>query len=107
MAGSGSSTFSKMATTTSDFFICLLKVFWYTLAAIIKAFLPVQKKDVKKEIVLITGGASGIGRLMAMKFAEMGATVLIIVYIHNYTYMLYLHDKVSICPAAGNSLLCM
>ena len=76
MPSSESNGFSKVANTISDFLICLVKVIWYILAAMVKTFLPVQRKDVKKDIVLITGGASGIGRLMAMKFAEMGATVI-------------------------------
>lgn len=74
---SESSAFSKAATGFSDFLICIVKLLWYTIAAMAKAFLPVQRKDVKKEIVLVTGGASGIGRLMSLKFAEMGATVCI------------------------------
>ena len=86
MPGSESNTFSRIATTTSDFLICLIKVLWYTIAAMVKTFLPIQNKNVKKEIVLITGGASGIGRIMAMKFAEMGATVW---HMHMYMYLLY------------------
>lgn len=75
MATTEPSVFSTVATTTSDFLVCLVRVIWYIMVAIVKVFLPVQRKDVKKEIVLVTGGASGIGRIMAMKFAEMGATV--------------------------------
>lgn len=35
------------------------------------------KKDVTDKIVLITGGASGIGRIMAQSFAKLGAIVVI------------------------------
>ncbi|RLN20353.1 hypothetical protein BBJ28_00013694 [Nothophytophthora sp. Chile5] len=35
------------------------------------------QKSVQGQVVLITGGAMGIGRLMALRFAELGAVVLI------------------------------
>lgn len=38
---------------------------------------PVRKKNVSGEIVLITGAGSGIGRLLAIKFASLGATVVV------------------------------
>lgn len=38
---------------------------------------PVRKKNVSGEIVLITGAGSGIGRLLAIKFASLGATVVL------------------------------
>ena len=36
-----------------------------------------KKKDVKGKIVLVTGGASGIGRLLALGFANLGSKVVI------------------------------
>ena len=33
-------------------------------------FLPVQKKDVSKDIALITGAGSGSGRLMAIRYVR-------------------------------------
>ena len=75
MPPSGPSTLNKIGSIVSDFLLCLIKIIWYTVVGIFKFFMPVQKKDVKKEIVLVTGSASGIGRLMAIRFAEQGAYV--------------------------------
>jgi len=52
---------------------------WYLIKAILLFFIPkcLRFKDVSNDIVLITGGASGLGRLMAIKFAKRGAKVII------------------------------
>lgn len=52
---------------------------YYVLKAILLFFVPkfLLFKDVSQDIVLITGGASGLGRLMAKRFAKLGATVVI------------------------------
>ena len=50
-----------------EFFTTLGKVVWYTLLALVKLFLPVAKKDVRGDIVLVTGAGSGIGRLIAIR----------------------------------------
>ena len=51
-------------------------VFWQILRAIVMCFLPSTKKDVRDEIVLITGAGSGLGRLMALRFAALGSVVV-------------------------------
>lgn len=62
-----------------DFFKGVFLATWYVLKAIVLFFIPkcLRFKDVSNDIVLITGGASGLGRLMAIKFAKLGAKVVI------------------------------
>ncbi|XP_054446120.1 epidermal retinol dehydrogenase 2-like [Pteronotus mesoamericanus] len=47
------------------------------LESIIFAFIPKPRKNVAGEIVLITGAGSGIGRLLALKFAHLGAVLVL------------------------------
>jgi len=42
-----------------------------------KVYAVLNRKPVKNEVVLITGGASGLGRRMAIKFAALGAKLVL------------------------------
>lgn len=68
-------TVSRVGAFLTEFLVALFKFLWYTLVGVVKVCLPVQKKDVRKEVVLVTGAGSGIGRLMSLRFAELGALV--------------------------------
>ena len=65
-----------MSSVIVETFTTLGTVLWHILRAIVLCFLPSTKKDVKDEIVLITGAGSGLGRLMAMRFAALGSVVV-------------------------------
>ncbi|XP_074002246.1 epidermal retinol dehydrogenase 2-like [Numenius arquata] len=64
-----------------NFFLETLKViglsFYYMLESLVFLVVPRRKKNVSGEIVLITGAGSGIGRLLSLKFASLGATVVL------------------------------
>ncbi|XP_059716810.1 epidermal retinol dehydrogenase 2 [Haemorhous mexicanus] len=64
-----------------NFFLETLKVIvllvYYLLESLVFFVIPGRKKNVSGEIVLITGAGSGIGRLLAVKFANLGATVVL------------------------------
>lgn len=57
----------------------LLIALWYIIKGIVLFFVPkfLRFKDISNEIILVTGGASGLGRLFAIKLAKRGAKVII------------------------------
>ncbi|KAI4500311.1 hypothetical protein M0802_004728 [Mischocyttarus mexicanus] len=59
-----------------DFLWMLLKIIYCIGEAIYKLLVPMKEKDVKGEIVLITGAGHGIGKELALKYASLGATVV-------------------------------
>ena len=58
----------------------IAKICFYNFVGFIDNIIPGSwkpQKDVSKDIVLVTGGGMGIGRLMSLTFAKLGATVII------------------------------
>ncbi|NWX40833.1 RDHE2 dehydrogenase, partial [Steatornis caripensis] len=64
-----------------NFFLETLKVIgltvYYLLESLVFLVVPRRKKNVSSEVVLITGAGSGVGRLLSLKFASLGATVVL------------------------------
>jgi len=56
--------------------ICL--TLYHVIERTIKLFIPTKflAKSIKGQVVLVTGGGSGIGRLMCLRLARLGATVV-------------------------------
>ncbi|KXJ27631.1 epidermal retinol dehydrogenase 2 [Exaiptasia diaphana] len=65
-----------MANVLLEFVQTLFIVLLETLKSVFRFFIPAAKKDVSGEIVFISGAGSGLGKLMAFKFAQLGAIVV-------------------------------
>lgn len=62
-----------------EFLMVNLKVLFFLAEAVIKFFLPRHwlRKDVKGQKVLITGAGSGLGKLMAHRFKDLGCDLVL------------------------------
>lgn len=47
------------------------------LKSVVFAFIPKSRKNIAGETILITGSGSGLGRLLALKFAQLGSVVVL------------------------------
>ncbi|XP_036387400.1 short-chain dehydrogenase/reductase 3b [Megalops cyprinoides] len=55
-----------------------VQIIFYTLKALFRMLLPSKRRDLRGEVVLITGGGRGIGRHLAREFAAQGAQKVIL-----------------------------
>jgi len=62
-----------------EIIVALFALIYYSIESIVLALCPNswKKKDVRGDIVLITGAGSGIGRLLSIRFSKLGCTVVL------------------------------
>merc|ERR1712126_435222 len=69
---------TRMIGTVVELVLALAVTFYYVVERLVKVFLPPKmfEKNISGQVVLISGGGSGIGRLMCLRFARLGAIVV-------------------------------
>jgi len=61
-----------------EFSVVLLKAVWIVLVSIYRCIIPISLKSVREKAILITGAGHGLGKLLAQKFALLGAKVILV-----------------------------
>lgn len=73
---------SETGQSSQNIFIFIVKLYFkvifYYIKSFIQLFIPLKVKDVKKQLVLVTGGANGLGRALAFGFARKGCNIAIV-----------------------------
>lgn len=70
----------RLLESVGDVVLFLLVCAAYIVRAIVTWILPSRyrrRRSIKNEVVLITGGGGGLGRLLALRFTKLGATVVL------------------------------
>ncbi|XP_067048232.1 epidermal retinol dehydrogenase 2-like isoform X2 [Acropora muricata] len=67
--------FPKMISFVTEAFFFMAAICSKVIRSFAETIFPPPRKNISGEIVFLTGAGSGLGRLMALKFAKLGATI--------------------------------
>lgn len=70
----------RIAESVGDVVLFLLVCAFYIIRSVFRYLTPSayrNKRSLYGEVVLITGGGGGLGRLLALRFARLGATLVL------------------------------
>jgi hypothetical protein len=70
--------FSNLINTLTDIVFLIIKIINAYIESIGNLLINVPKKDVKNQVILITGSGHGLGRELSLMFAKLGAKLALV-----------------------------
>ena len=70
--------FHNLIDFITEFLVLIIKIISSYVESAVNLFISVPKKDVKNQVILITGSGHGLGREMAIIFSKLGAKLALI-----------------------------
>lgn len=74
-------------------FLFPVQMLYHIIRASLSSLLPSRRKDLSREVVLITGGGRGIGRHLAKEFAKQGARKVMLTELQDTLHPHLLHTN--------------
>lgn len=68
----------SLAEDLLDLCLLLLRIVWAYLEVVYRFFVPHPYKNVKEQVIVITGSGHGLGREMALLFTKLGAKLALL-----------------------------